>query len=363
MVSWVLHGVDDLRKENLPMIRPAENDVVIKVHACGVCGSDIPRIYETGAHVHPIIPGHEFAGTVLTCGDGVPQGWQHKRVGVFPLIPCGKCPQCRSGQYEMCRNYGYLGSRQDGAFAEYVRVPFNNLIEIPDSVSFETAAMLEPMSVAVHAIRRTELALAEGNVKTMIPKSSDQPWIAVCGLGTIGMFVAMFLWDAGYRKLLLIGNKTTQREMAEMLGISTAYFVNNKEAGAEEYIGEITSGEGTAYFFECVGSADSASLGLRITAPGEQVVLVGNPHGEMLFSRTNYWQILRNQMKVTGTWNSTFNHDASDDWHYVIDRLDKGGLHPEKLISHRYSVHDLLKGLEMMRGKKEPYGKVMMVGE
>lgn len=89
-------------------------------------------------------------------GIGVKPEWKNKRVGVFPLIPCGACMFCKKKQYEMCRNYSYLGSRQDGGFAEYVAVPEWNLIELPESVLFEEAVMMEPMSVAVHAIRRAQ---------------------------------------------------------------------------------------------------------------------------------------------------------------------------------------------------------------
>ncbi len=168
MKAHVLEKVNDLQFREVDMPEVPEGWVLVKVKNVGVCGSDIPRIYQTGAHRHPLIPGHEFAGEVVETGE---------RVGVFPLIPCGKCPQCRKKQYEMCADYNYLGSRCDGGFAEYVAVPKWNLLSLPDSVSFEDAAMLEPTAVAAHAMR----AMAVQPDET----------ICVCGLGTIGLLLVM----------------------------------------------------------------------------------------------------------------------------------------------------------------------------
>ena len=144
MKAWVLHGVNDIKYEEREKPEIREGEVLLKVEAAGICGSDIPRIYDTGAHVHPISPGHEFAGTVVKSVDTTLVG---KRMGVFPLMPCRSCDMCQLEKYEMCRKYNYLGSRCDGGFAEYVRVPVWNLIELPDEVTFEQAACLEPLAV------------------------------------------------------------------------------------------------------------------------------------------------------------------------------------------------------------------------
>ena len=135
--------------------------MLIAVKACGICGSDIPRAYRDGAHNMPLVIGHEFSGCVSAVCDGVSSEWIGKNVGVFPLIPCRKCKPCLNRQYEMCRHYDYLGSRSNGGFAEYVTVPEWNIIELPEGVSYEAAAMIEPMAVAVHAMRRTLTGSAE----------------------------------------------------------------------------------------------------------------------------------------------------------------------------------------------------------
>ena len=155
MRAYELHGVNDLRREDIEKPEIPSGWVLVQVKASGICSSDIPRIFTNGTYHFPTIPGHEFSGVVAACGEGVPEDRIGKRVGIFPLIPCRTCPQCRQKKYEMCEHYDYLGSRRDGGFAEYVAVPDWNLMELPENVSFREAAMLEPLSVALHAVKRS----------------------------------------------------------------------------------------------------------------------------------------------------------------------------------------------------------------
>ena len=144
MRAYELHGVNDLRREDIEKPEIPSGWVLVQVKASGICSSDIPRIFTNGTYHFPTIPGHEFSGVVAAYGEGVPEERVGKRVGIFPLIPCRTCPQCRQKKYEMCEHYDYLGSRRDGGFAEYVAVPDWNLMELPENVSFREAAMLEP---------------------------------------------------------------------------------------------------------------------------------------------------------------------------------------------------------------------------
>ena len=333
MKAWVLHGVNDIRPEEIALPQIQEGEVLVKVMAAGICGSDIPRIYTTGAHKHPIVIGHEFAGVVEACGKGT-EMWLQKRVGIFPLIPCGKCAPCKEHAYEMCRAYDYLGSRCDGGFAEYAAVPAQNLIELSEAVSYEQAAMLEPMAVAVHAIRK-------GTSDFTLSKKTK---ITVCGLGTIGTLVALFLADAGYHNLQVIYNKEDQKQRLEALGVYA------KKAAGE-----------SGLFFECVGKNETIALAAESAGPAGRIVLVGNPHSDMAFARNTYWKLLRNQLTVMGTWNSSFTGEDTDDWHYVLRRLEEEAISPQKLITHRFSLSELEQGFEIMRDKKENYCKIMMI--
>ena len=322
MKAWVLHDIGDIRLEERTMPTPGKGEAI--------CGSDVPRVFRDGAHVMPLVPGHEFSGVVEAVGKES-SDWLGKRVGIFPLIPCGECLPCRNGQHEMCRHYSYLGSRRDGGFAEYVIAPVKNLIALPDSVTFEQAAMLEPMAVAVHAMRRLDLSR----------KPYDVP-IGVAGVGTIGMLLVMFLREN---------------------------ICDSRKKDARTFFKERTEGVGVDAFYECVGRNETAVLAIDSVRPGGQVCFAGNPYSDMTFPKDVYWKILRNQITVTGTWNSSFfTSDAVDpvemnnptDWEYVVEQLQDGRISPENFISHRFPMAGLLSGLEIMRDKKEDYLKVMV---
>lgn len=345
MKAYVLRDTCDIQLKDVAEPEPGESEVIVRVRACGICGSDIPRIFENGAYRMPLIPGHEFSGEVTAAGKKVDASLLHKRVGVFPMIPCKECTACQKGQYELCRNYSYLGSRRDGGFAEYAAVPASNLIKLPDTVSFEAAAMLEPMAVAVHAMRR------------VLPCMEDR--IAVCGLGTIGILLVMFLKDAGFQNILVIGNKDFQKETILKVGVPEEHVCDSRKENVRAWLMELTGGVGADVFFECVGRNETISQAIDLTAMAGKVCLMGNPFTDIRLSRDVYWKILRNQLTVTGTWNSSFTGDTEDDWNYALGRIGRNRLAPEELISHRFSMEELWEGFRIMRDKTEDYIKIM----
>ena len=345
MKAWVLRGIQDIRLEDIKRPEIEAPEVLLKVKAAGICGSDVPRVYKNGTYTFPTIPGHEFSGVVEETGEKADMAWKGKRVGVFPLIPCRKCAPCRKQQYEMCRNYSYLGSRRDGGFAEYAAVPAANLIALPENVSFESADISEPKAVAVHSMRR------------IAPAVSDT--VVVWGLGTIGLLLLMFLKDAGIENILAVGNKDSQRHEALGIGLHADCYCDSKTQDAGKWILEHTNGCGGDVFFECVGKNETLVQAVEYTAPGGSIMLVGNPYTDMKLEKNIYWKILRNQLTVAGTWNSSFTGEKTDDWNYVLDRVSKGRVNPERLISHRFSMEKLEKGLQIMRDKTEDYVKVM----
>lgn len=369
MKAWVLQGIDSLVLKEVPVPALGSGEVLVAVRAAGICGSDIPRIYRTGAHRHPLIPGHEFSGEVVELGENVDRSWLGKSVGVFPLIPCRSCEPCRRKQYEMCRNYDYLGSRRDGGFAEYVAVPVWNLLTLPQSVSYEEAAMLEPMAVAVHAMRRmlseSDIWISENGKRAGFAgeaeaeKKAGNISVAVCGLGTIGLLLLMFLKEAGVREVYAVGNKDFQKEMAEKLGVTEEFYCDSRRQDQHQWLMERTGGRGVDQYYECVGKSETYELAVDGTAPAGRVVLVGNPYSDMMLKKEVYWKILRNQLTILGTWNSSFTQEAGDDWHYVLERLAQGRIAPAGMISHRFALAELRKGLELMRDKREDYVKVM----
>ena len=353
MKAWVLHDINDFRLDNIEEPVLHDGEVLVEVKAAGICGSDIPRVYQNGTYSFPLIPGHEFSGVVEKAGKAVDPGWIGKRVGIFPLVPCRACGPCRTEQYEMCRHYSYLGSRADGGFAEYAAVPAENLIILPDNVTFAEAAMLEPMAVAVHAMRRAA------------PDPADIA--AVCGLGTIGLLLIMFLQEAGVKNILAIGNKEFQKQMLGKLGLPEEAWCDSRKQDAGQWLTEHTDGAGADIFYECVGKNETLTWAIDHTAPGGRVMLVGNPASDMNLEKAVYWKILRNQLTVTGTWNSSFSfqkkklsEDLQDDWQYVLERLTHKRIDPAGLITHTFSLEDLEQGFHIMRDKTEDYIKIIV---
>ncbi len=347
MKAYVLEGINQLEYKEIDRPSLSKGYVLVEVQAAGICGSDIPRIFTTGTYHFPTIPGHEFSGKVVEAFDESGASWIGKRVGIFPLIPCKECVPCQKESYEMCSNYNYLGSRCDGGFAEYVAVPVWNLIQLPENVGFRAAAMLEPASVALHAVRRLDL--------------SEVSSVALFGLGTIGIIIAQWLQILGVKTVIATGHSDRHGEVMKQVASADYTYVDAHGNSVVDKIMEFTDGAGVDAVLDCVANAQSLSDALSVVKPAGQVVLVGNPKGDVPMDKNTYWKILRKQVRLTGTWNSSFTHSDEDDWHMVLRECANGKLHLEELITHSLSFDELHHGLEIMRDKKEYRNKVMIV--
>lgn len=361
MKAYVLEGINKLIYKEIDKPTLQSGYVLVEVKAAGICGSDIPRIFATGTYHFPTIPGHEFSGVVVEAFDTDAQEWVGKRVGIFPLIPCKECECCKEMQYEMCSNYNYLGSRCDGGFAEYVAVPVWNLIELPEGVSFAEAAMLEPASVALHAVRRLNL--------------QEVSSVALFGLGTIGIIIAQWLHIYGVKTVIATGHSDKHGEVMKSAAADAYTYVNAVEedmveskqsssgSGVYKQIMNLTGGLGVDAVLDCVATSDSLKDALDCVKPNGQIVVVGNPKGDVSVDKNTYWKILRKQVRLTGTWNSNFTHAQDDDWHTVLDACAKGKIHLKELITHQLSFDNLYHGLDVMRDKSEYRNKVMICRE
>lgn len=367
MKAYVLKGIGQLEYTDVDVPELRQGWALVQVGAAGICGSDIPRIFKTGTYHFPTIPGHEFSGRVVDTYSKEDRSWIGRRVGIFPLIPCRKCFVCQEGHYEMCRSYDYLGSRRDGGFAEFAAVPVWNLIGLPDEMSMEEAAMLEPASVALHAVRRLEI----------VPGDT----VALYGLGTIGLIMAQWLRMYGVEKVYAVGHnpghgtmmqKTTsadfeyrnaQRQEADgsrPSGPQELHAPRPAEQDAVSWVMEKTGGEGVAIAIDCAGSPETLTNCLNSVRPGGQILTVGNPKGDMRIDQASYWKILRNQIRLTGTWNSSFCHTAEDDWNKVVEACSNQTLLLSGLITHRLGFGQLEQGLAIARDHREYHNKIMI---
>lgn len=335
MKAYVLHAINDFRYEELQLPECPKGWAIVEVKAAGICSSDVSRVYTKGTYHFPTIPGHEFSGVVHSVGAEKDCAFVGKKVGVFPLIPCRECQQCQDKHYEMCDNYDYVGSRRDGGYAEYVAVPIWNLIELPESMSFTSAAMLEPLSVALHAIKL-------GGVK-----QGDN--VAIVGTGMIGISAGQWAYKFGASKVTVIGRNETKRNLVEQCGLE--YCVCNASGDLLQY----------DFVLEAVGTPSAVELAISATTPGGTVLLMGNPSGDIKLSQNLYWRILRKQLTLKGTWNSSYDGVNPSDWTEAVQAIAKNEINVESLISHCFSQESLVEGLELMKEHKEPYCKVMTI--
>ena len=154
MKAAVVVANEDVQYQEVEEPQVTPGHVKIKVRYSGICGSDIPRVLNHGVHFYPIVLGHEFSGDVVEVGEGVTKVKVGDRVSGAPLLPCMKCDDCQKGNYSLCKHYSFIGSREQGANADYVVVPEKNAVPFADNVPYEQGAMFEPATVAISVYSR-----------------------------------------------------------------------------------------------------------------------------------------------------------------------------------------------------------------
>ena len=348
MKAQVLYGINDLRYESdykNPVLK--DNEVLVKVKACGICGSDIGRVLKSGTYHFPTIIGHEFSGEVVGLAKEEQKKWLNKRVSVFPLIPCRKCKSCLNEDYQLCENYNYLGSRCDGGFAEFVAVPEWNLLEIPDEISFEEAAMFEPAAVAVHALRKA------GNI--------SGKHIAITGTGTIASILIQVCISQGAEKVYVLGRNKAKSAYLKNL-FPQAVFLNTEDSDLDAQISDYVK-NGFDLAIEGTGNSRMMELLFNFSARNATIVSMGNPSDSISFTQKGYWNILRRELTLKGTWNSSYGISGKNDWKEVLELLLNKKLNLQSLITHRLQLKELLDGIHIMNDKKELYNKIMVINE
>lgn len=349
MKAAVLHAIGDVRVEDIPKPKAGPGEVLVRIGSCGVCGSDVPRVFTKGTYSFPTVCGHEFAGTIDALGDGVTDLPVGTPVTVFPLLWCGKCSECERGEYARCADYDYLGSRSDGGFAEYVVAPRRNCLALPDGVSLDEGAMTEPAAVALHAVRRGKLQPGET--------------VAVFGAGPIGLLVAQWARALGAARVLIADIAPRSLELARSLGFEV---IDSKAADPVKEIEDRTGGRGADVTIEAAGVPATFTAAVAAAAAGGRVVMLGNPSGDVLMSAKLISQVMRRELQLVGTWNSSFSATGlapsgdRDDWRTVLAAVAAGTMSLKPLISHRFPLSEVRRGLEVMRDRREFVAKVLI---
>ncbi|MFW6217890.1 MAG: galactitol-1-phosphate 5-dehydrogenase [Verrucomicrobiota bacterium] len=322
-----------------PDERPA---TLIKVAACGICGSDIPRGFGGKAYFYPLVMGHEFSGIVE---EPVPGGRfrQGDRVAVFPLIPKNMetDPANQTGDYAQSAEYDYYGSRRDGAFSQYLRVPEWNLFPVPDEVDLLHASMTEPAAVALHGVRKMRMRAGSDAV--------------VFGAGPIGNMAAQWLRIHGCSRVFVVDIEPRKLALAAEMGFVP---VNAAEADPVEAIQAATGGRGVHCSVEACGLPLTFLQAVQCAGMFGEVVFMGNIAGEFKIGEKDFSKILRKELTIHGTWNSKITPVGIDDWTTVLKHLDRE-LVVAPLITDKPILSQGLEIFDDLVNRREYHNKVI----
>lgn len=335
MRAAVMYSPGDIRLEDIPKPEPKPGEVLLKVAAVGVCGSDIPRMLVKGAHKMPIVCGHEFSGHIVGIGDGVEGYALGELMGVPPMLPCYKCDQCLTGNFSRCRDYDYFGSRRDGAYAEFVAVPVSNLLRAPEGMDPRATAMIDPASIALHAIWKA-------------PPTAGQRG-AVIGCGPIGLFAIQWMKLMGCTEVVAIDVSQEKLAQAREAGADHAFLVTDT----------VPSDIKCDIIVEAAGQPSSINLAARLAAPGGHVVFIGIPVGDVTLENKTFQHFLRQEVSLHGAWNSFGAPYPGKQWTVTLDSLASGKLKWEFMITHELGLEELPAMFDKIKNRSEFFSKIM----
>lgn len=323
-------GTFEVRDVDTPT--PGPGEVVVRVRSCGICGSDLHSYRGHFPMMPGMIMGHEIAGEVSDVGEGVRQVKAGDRVAIEPLVVCGKCAYCRSGRHQHCGSRSLLGIMTPGGFAEYVKAPASMLYEVPDSVPFEVAALVEPLAVAVHGLRLVNL---EGGER-----------VCVLGAGTIGLVSALAAKALGASAVSVSARYDHQRAGAESLGAQAVDAANP---------GEMLGGAQPDIVVETVGgSADTINQAIQLLRPGGRVSVLG-----LFMSQVpiNMAFALLKEIAIVG--GITYDRrELLSDFDVAVDIATRYTAELAGIVTHRVTLDDIADGFETAANKETKSIKV-----
>jgi L-iditol 2-dehydrogenase len=314
MKALLLSAYKQLDLVSMPAPQPAPDELLIRIRACGICGSDVHG-YDgsTGRRLPPIVMGHEAAGVVEAVGAAVSSFHAGDRVTFDSTVYCGKCFYCLRSQINLCDNREVIGVstpafRRMGAFAEYVTVPARIAYALPENMSYSHAALIEAVSVAVHGVSLTPIALEDT--------------VVIVGAGMIGLLALQAARLAGAGKVFVVDLDDTRLELARSLGATQTF--NSRGTDVVAQIMEQTMGRGADAALECVGSAIPVKVALESVRKGGAVTLIGNVAPIIEFGLQS---AVTRQIRLQGSCASSGEYPA------CISLISRGAIRVDPLLS------------------------------
>jgi len=339
MKAAILRGPRQVEFGNRADPIPAPGEVLVQVKAVGICGSDL-HVYRHGGFgnivVNDLVQGHEPAAVVAELGPGVKHLKIGDRVAVEPGIYCGCCEPCLTGRPNICPNVKYLSAQSvDGAFCEYLSRPESRLMALPESLSFEEGAMLEPLAVGVHAVRASNLRLGDH--------------VVILGAGSIGLTILQAARCAGATKIYVFDRLDYRLEVAKKMGADAV--ANIDQADPLEMLREWTRGRLCDRVFEAAGQPESFSLAVRMPALGGTVVLVGLCAGEVS---------LPLDRARLGEVNILSLRREAHAYKAALELVESGRIDVKSLVTHRFPLDRTGEAMEVAASYAEHAVKVIV---
>ena len=324
-------GKMELRE--VPRPEPGPGMALVKVHNCGVCGSDL-HYYGGHLPVPTVCPGHEISGEVAEIGAGVSGLAPGDRVAVEPAMICGHCDGCRTGDYQLCRDFKILGTHLHGGFAEYLAMPAYALFKLPEQIDWPTAALTEPLAVGVHGVRL-------GNVRL-----GDR--VLVLGAGTIGLLAGLAAREAGAAEVLVTARHAHQRDAAERLGLRPF------SEGSDELSPYVFANPVDVTLETVGGSADTLNQAIFSTRPGGSIVVLGVFTGQVPITAL---VLMLKELRLVGSL-MYGRYGTRADFNVAIEILRRNRDAAGGLVTQRFPLEDIAEGFKVAADKKQRSIKV-----
>ena len=342
MRATVLEAQSTMTYKEVPTPIPAPGHVRVMVKAVSICGSDIKR-YISGHRVYPIILGHECGGLVDAVGAGSNEQLIGKHVSIIPLVPCFKCTQCQRGYFSACHNYSFIGSRQSGCYADYLELPETNVLVVPEELSFDQVALIEPSTVARHM-------LALGGFRAGATA-------IVFGAGSIGLMVVQWLRILQAKLIICVDISEKNLEAARKLG---AHIILNSLR--DDVVAEVNkqTGDGVDISFEAAGVPQTLEQTVHVTRPRGKVICAGNQPVERNIPLSFIENMMRRELSIIGNHMSYSNPFPGHEWTDTVNALLNGSLDMETMISHRQFLEEAPSTFSEIEKGTLSYRKIML---
>ncbi len=352
MKAWIFQEPESMQLEEREIPSPAADQLLIRVKACGVCGSDVAYYWgesslETPDGKGPLVLGHEFSGEVAEVGD-IPASKNlfqpGDRVTVNPVQYCNTCEVCHRGQVNLCENKGVLGVSADGAFAEYVLSHYQHVYRLPESVSYEAGAFTEPLACGTYAVKNLDISLGDT--------------VVVLGPGAIGLSIVALAKASGAGRVILAGTRDYRLETGKTVGADV--LMNTSDVSSQYYCADITQeinkqtrGKMAERVIVATGSTQAMHLALEISGRRSLIVYFGLPGDRDKVEVPALQSIL---------WDKTikFSWLAAFTWVEALEAIQSGLVNTSPLITHSFPLDQLMEALVVSREKRGNPLKVMV---